>query len=218
MNTATDLQDPIMEARGSHSPAPPGGSWGVPRSDGVYIPSSEFWFWPGASSQEEPPQLTPFYVEEQRLYSELPLDGGAPPPGWWSSSPYLWGWAPPPSEGNSFQPLVSTTSFFGSEPRSVTTGEGWNKDGAVTWKPLLPAQLPHSSPTRMDQNHGLRSGRDDFKLSCELKVVAWRSQQNHIICRKQRCDPEVPKPDALLPPTTPPDPVHEDRWYGAALF
>jgi len=28
--------------------------------------------------KEEPPELTPFYVEEQRLYSELPPDGGAP--------------------------------------------------------------------------------------------------------------------------------------------
>jgi len=36
---------------------------------------------PAATSQ--PPQLTPFYVEEQRLYSELlPPDGEAPPPGW----------------------------------------------------------------------------------------------------------------------------------------
>ena len=77
----------------------------------------------------------------------------APPPGWWSSSlrmvellPLsLW---PRPLCRNSFQPLVSTTSFFGSEPRSVTSGEGWNKDGAVSWKLLLPAQLPlhHNGP------------------------------------------------------------------------
>jgi len=50
--------------------------------------------------------------------------------------------------------------------------------------------------------------------------MACRSQQNHIICKKQRCNPEVPKPGALLSPTTPPDAVHEnhkqDRWPGVA--
>jgi len=35
-----------------HSPAPPGGPRGVPRPDGIYNPSSGFWFCPGASSQE----------------------------------------------------------------------------------------------------------------------------------------------------------------------
>ncbi|KAK5621036.1 hypothetical protein CRENBAI_015127 [Crenichthys baileyi] len=72
-------------------PAPPGGPHSVPRPAKRYSPSSVFWAVPWASSrwdvpgkppeeglqeasaigEEEPPQLAPLDVEEQRLYSEL---------------------------------------------------------------------------------------------------------------------------------------------------
>ena len=80
-----------------HSPAPTGGPRGVPRQEGIYNPSSESYLWPGPPPSRtcpenlqreatrrhpnqvpEPPQLTPFDAEEQRLYSELPPDGRAP--------------------------------------------------------------------------------------------------------------------------------------------
>jgi len=54
--------------------------------------------------------------------------------------------------------------------------------------------------------------------------VRWRSslkKQIHIICIKQRCNPWVSKPDALLFQTLPCDTVHEnhkqDLWQVAAL-
>ena len=49
----------------------------------------------------------------------------------------------------------------------------------------------------------------DASHSAVNRSSTTEGQQNHIICKKQKCHPEVPKPDTLLSTTTPPDPVHE---------
>lgn len=64
----------------------------------------------------ETPQLTPFNVKEHRLYSQLPLDIGAPYP---TISVRL---SPP----NSMQPLISVILFL--YPNLMTIGEGRNED------------------------------------------------------------------------------------------
>ena len=43
----------------SRSPAPPGGSRGVPRSEGIHNPTSMLWVCPGASSQLDVPGKSP---------------------------------------------------------------------------------------------------------------------------------------------------------------
>jgi len=97
-----------------HSPSPPGGSQDVPRPEGIYNLKREFWVCPRASPRRtcpknfqreatrthpnqmpEPPQLSPFDAEEQRLYSEFPPIGLAPHS--ISKATYL---AQLPSEGN----------------------------------------------------------------------------------------------------------------------
>ena len=46
----------------------------------------------------------------------------------------------------------------------------------------------------------------------------WPKEANRTTSSAEsRDEPWGSEPDALLPPTTPPDPVHEDRWRGAAL-
>jgi len=155
---ATNLRGkPRHHSPQRHYPAPPGVSRGVLRPDGIHNPSGEFWVWPGASSQlnvsEKPPKATRKHPNQMNhlswLVSMWRSSGSTP-----SSLrmvevlPLSLRLSPAPPEGNSFQPLVFTTSFFGSLPRSVTIDKGWNKDGEVNWKLFLPAQLPlhHNGP------------------------------------------------------------------------
>lgn len=44
-----------------------------------------------------------------------------------------------------------------------------------------------------------------------LKVIDQRGEQNHIICRKQKCKPKAPEQDSLLALAAPQDPVHENE-------
>ena len=82
------------------------------------------------------------------------------------------------------------------------------------------------------ENHGLRLGGADFHLSCftlscklpqnMLEVLARRSQQDNIVCKKQRWNPLAPEPDPLWPPTAPKNSVHKNNeqnwWQRAALL
>ena len=89
----------------------------------------------------EPPQLTPFDAEEQRLYSELPPDVWAP---------HLISKAEPshPPEETQFGRLYPRSPSFGHYPQ--LTGEGWNVDGPVNRELRLPAQLllHHNGPVQ----------------------------------------------------------------------
>jgi len=78
-----------------HSPAPPGGFWGVPRPEGMY--NSRF---------------KKLYLSRGNSFNLLippTSPGSAPGP---PVGRALEGWAQPPSEGNPSQPLVSAISFF----------------------------------------------------------------------------------------------------------
>ena len=83
-----------------HSPAPPVGSRGVPRPEGTYNPSNEFWVSRGAFSQYDVPKKTSKGRRPVSILSRCPnhLNWLFPmrrsgshqdPPGLWSSSPYL---------------------------------------------------------------------------------------------------------------------------------
>lgn len=65
-------------------------------------------------------------------------------------------------------------------------------------------------------NHSLEETHFGHTLSCKLfqcvlKVIDRGGQQNHIISKKQRCNPESPRADTLLVLAVPPDPVHENQ-------
>ena len=102
-----------------------------------------------------------------------------------------------------------------------------------TWTPQLGAR---SSPWTRKGNppfssHGLRFGGAGshlgcFTLSCEsfqqeLEVTDWWSQLDHIICKEQRPDPEVTKPDRLNTVAAPRNSFHksyeQNQWQRAVL-
>ena len=64
------------------------------------------------------------------------------PSGWLSCSPYLEGWAQPPSKGHPFQQLVSITSFIWLLPRSRDHMRVLEQRWTGTLKVCLLAQLP----------------------------------------------------------------------------
>ncbi len=86
----------------------------------------------------------------------------------------------------------------------------------------------HLYPT---EHHGLGLGGADsnpsrFTLSCKPsqcmpKFLVWRCQQDNIICKKQRWNRVVPKPDTLRPLTAHKNSVHknyeQNRWQRAAM-
>ncbi|MED6233714.1 hypothetical protein ATANTOWER_015508 [Ataeniobius toweri] len=115
-------------------PAPPGGAQGVPRPVPPACPGPSPWPPPGGTCLEhlprkasrrqpiqmpEPPQLTLLDVEEQRLYSELLLDGRAP-------HPISKGEAGHPVEEAHFSRLYPGS--FGHDPKFLSIGEGRNVD------------------------------------------------------------------------------------------
>ncbi|MDW1502102.1 hypothetical protein, partial [Vibrio sp. YT-19(2023)] len=65
----------------------------------------------------EPPQLTPFEVKKQQLYSKLPPDVRAPHPISKAEPSH-------PAEETHFGRLYSRSHSFGHYPELVTIGEG----------------------------------------------------------------------------------------------
>ncbi|KAL3970244.1 alcohol-forming fatty acyl-CoA reductase [Sarotherodon galilaeus] len=84
----------------------------------------------------EPPQLAPFDVEEQRLYSE-PLPDGR------TSHPISKGEASHPSEEAHFCRLYPRSRSFGHYPQLVAIGEGRDVDRPLPLHHDGPVQRPH---------------------------------------------------------------------------
>lgn len=100
-----------------------------------------------------------------------------------------------------FGNLYLRSHCFSQYPELMTS-EGWAVDWLINGKLCLPAQLPRHVCFIFG-----------FKLpQCMPKVTVWWSKQNHISCKK---------PDTLLIPTAPWDPIHEchkqDRRQGSSL-
>ncbi|MEQ2293284.1 hypothetical protein AMECASPLE_031738 [Ameca splendens] len=92
----------------------------------------------------QPPQLASLDVEEQRLYSELSLDGRAP-------HPISKGVPGHPTEEAHFSRLYQGSRPFGHDPKFMAIGEGRNIDQPENRElrflsPLL--QQPHRSVCR----------------------------------------------------------------------
>ncbi|KAK3566605.1 hypothetical protein QTP86_001083 [Hemibagrus guttatus] len=118
----------------------------------------------------EPPQLSPFDVEEQRLYSKL-LPGNRAP------YPIFKGAPRHPSEEAHFGRLYPGSYPFGHDPEFMTIDQYIDRITAAAApihlsisQSILPS-LVNKTPTRLE-NHGLRFGGADphpsrFKLSCK---------------------------------------------------
>ncbi len=91
----------------------------------------------------KPPQLAPFDMKEQWLYSELPLDVWAPYPISKAEPSH-------PAEETHFTLLCLQSHSFSHYPKLMTIGEGWSEDRLVNQKLCPPAQRPvhHYGPVQ----------------------------------------------------------------------
>lgn len=89
----------------------------------------------------------------------------------------------------------------------------------LVWRTTPPP--PGVSNQLLAENHGLRFRGPRlhpscFTLICDsfqwvLKVIDWRGQRGHIICKKQRPSPEAPKSDKLFALAAPWNPVPANK-------
>lgn len=192
-----------------HFLAPSRGSWGIPRANEIYYPSGKSWSCPGAllavgakeGAQEDlnqmpgPPQLAPL---------------GAPHPVSKADPASLW------------RKLVSATCilFFWSLSKAHEGLE--HRWTAYRTADSAPNCLPNScsiflSPVNMTRRKSFARGRGHppkqegqsteswhqtfIRTASHIwsqEVTKWRSQQNNIICNKQRCNSEIPELETLI--------------------
>jgi len=125
-----------------------------------------------------------------------------PPACPWPSQDCVWIRCP-----NHLSWLLSTRRSSGSTPSSLLMSE-------------LRTLSPRLSPATL-QRKLIDSHPSHITPGCKTpqwmpEVTVWGCQQDHIVCKQQRGDPETPRPDLLHPQAVPGYPVHEnhkqDRW------